>query len=199
MAEPFIGEVDLYGFNFTPQNWAGCDGQIIAISSNQALFALLGTFYGGDGRSNFALPDLRGKMPVSQGNHPGSQFDWKTGRSHGAETGTLAVTTMATHAHSASFTATDGGTAKVAVSTDVATDNTPAAGSYLAANADLPIYREDAGDSTVDLDGVSGGGGTTSGTVTIGNNGSSKQFNIMQTGLILNYCMAQQGLFPSRN
>ncbi|MCJ8273441.1 MAG: tail fiber protein, partial [Psychrosphaera sp.] len=76
MAEPFIGEVDLYGFNFVPQNWAECAGGIIAISANQALFALLGTAYGGDGRTSFALPDLRGKLALSMGNHPGSQYDW---------------------------------------------------------------------------------------------------------------------------
>lgn len=70
-AEPFLGEIELYGFNFAPKGFATCDGQLLAINQNQALFALLGTYYGGNGQTTFALPDLRGRVPIHQGQGPG--------------------------------------------------------------------------------------------------------------------------------
>ncbi|WP_028865713.1 phage tail protein [Psychromonas aquimarina] len=210
MAEPFIGEVDLYGFNFVPQDWGQCSGGIISISSNQALFSLLGTAYGGDGRSNFALPDLRGKMAISEGNFPGSQFDWKTGQSGGAETHTLKLNELAQHAHTADFTAAG---VKTAVNIEATTDNgdnaAPSQGAYLAAakppggGSDKPeqIYKTaPSAGSTFNLGGINvSGGSTVEGSVSVGTTGSNTQFSLIQPTLITNYCIALKGLFPSRN
>ena len=93
MAEPFIGEIRMAGFNFAPRNWAHCDGQILSIDQNTALFSLLGATYGGDGISTFALPDLRGRVPV----HPGPDMFW--GRPGGSETHTLSMRELPAHSH----------------------------------------------------------------------------------------------------
>ncbi|MBN9382352.1 MAG: tail fiber protein [Chitinophagaceae bacterium] len=85
---PFLSEIDLFPFNFPPTGWAQCDGQLIAISQNTALFSLLGTFYGGNGTSNFALPDLRGRVPIHQGQGPGLS-NYNVGDSGGVETNTI--------------------------------------------------------------------------------------------------------------
>ena len=94
MAEPFLAEVRLFGFNFPPRGWAQCDGQILSINQNQSLFSLLGTTYGGDGRTTFALPDLRGRHPV----HPDGA-DFRLGDSGGEETHRLTVAEMPSHDH----------------------------------------------------------------------------------------------------
>jgi microcystin-dependent protein len=98
MSSPYIGEIRLFGGNFAPQNWAFCDGQLIAISQNDALFTLIGTTYGGDGQSTFALPDLRGRVP----NHMGTSNTGSTyfiGQSGGVETVTLTTAQIPAHAH----------------------------------------------------------------------------------------------------
>jgi microcystin-dependent protein len=211
MAEPFIGEVDLYGFNFVPQSWGQCSGAIIAINSNQALFSLLGTSYGGDGRTSFALPDLRGRLALSQGQHPGSAHDWKVGNTSGTEAHTMTSQELAQHTHTATFTASGGSstTVEVSATTEAGDSETPSDGAYLAtaappnaASADRPekIYKTGPATSTlVNLGGVSASGSSGSGTVTVGTSGSNTKFSLMQTSLVLNYCIAMQGLFPSRN
>src|SRR2546423_5843511 len=97
MAEPFIGEIRLFAGNFAPLGWAFCDGQIVAISQNDALFSLIGTTYGGDGQTTFALPDLRGRVPVHQGNSGGNSYT--IGESAGVETVTLTVQRLPAHTH----------------------------------------------------------------------------------------------------
>ncbi|MEO0868044.1 MAG: tail fiber protein [Cyanobacteria bacterium J06642_11] len=94
MSEPFLAEVRLFGFNFPPRGWATCDGQILPISQNQSLYSLLGTTYGGDGRTTFALPDLRGRTPIHVGN------SYSQGRRDGSETNTLTAADMPSHTHS---------------------------------------------------------------------------------------------------
>ena len=203
MADPFIGEVGLMGFNFNPRGWYLCNGALLAISQNTTLFSLLGTFYGGDGRTTFGLPDLRGRVPMSKGRHPGSLYDWRIGQRGGSETHTLTIPELAQHAHTATFTETAGGSAAtVLASTDKATENVPAIGSYLAVNkngrlAGEEIYRPDAGANTVELGGVSGGGGA--GIVTVNNNGGSQAFNIIQPIVAMNYCLAHVGTYPPRS
>ena len=197
MSEPFIGQTKLWGINYAPEKWAFCEGQMITINSNQALFSLLGTAYGGDGRTNFALPDLRGKSPISMGQGLGLP-DYNIGATAGAETHTLTIAEMATHGHLASYSS-NGGAVKVEASIDSATENTPGTGSYLANNANEAFYRADAGSGTVLLGGVAGGSGAVTGTVTVGNTGSSQKFNILQALQVMTYSMALQGLFPSRN
>ena len=85
MSEPFLGEIKIVGFNFAPRSWAKCDGQLLAISQNSALFSLLGTMYGGDGRTTFGLPDLRGRVPIHPGTGPGLS-SYSLGQAGGSET-----------------------------------------------------------------------------------------------------------------
>ncbi len=170
MSEPFLAEVRIVGFNFAPRGWAFCDGQILPINQNQSLYSLLGTTYGGDGRTSFALPDLRGRTPVhpSAGHGQGS-----IGQKGGAETVTLTAAETAAHTHTAKASSTTG-------------DNIHPAGLVLAAESD--IYRNaEAGNMTA----------LRSGTVT--NAGGGQAHNNMQPYLAVNFCIALRGLFPSRN
>ena len=101
--DSYLGSVDIVGFNFAPRSWALCDGQLLSISSNSALFSLLGTTYGGDGRTTFGLPDLRGRTPIHMGTGPGLSSR-SLGAKGGTETNTLNVTQIPSHNHSATAT-----------------------------------------------------------------------------------------------
>src|SRR5215213_4058416 len=98
MSDPFVAEIRVVGFNFAPKGWAFCDGQLMPISQNTALFSLLGTFYGGDGKSTFALPDLQGSAPVHPGQGPGLS-DYVLGQTGGSETVTLLQSEIPFHGH----------------------------------------------------------------------------------------------------
>ncbi len=98
MSEPFVGEIRMFAGNFAPRGWAFCDGQLLAVSQNDALFSLLGTIYGGDGRTTFGLPDLRGRIPIHAGHGPGLS-DRILGAKGGAEKVTLTVNQMPSHGH----------------------------------------------------------------------------------------------------
>ena len=102
MADPYIGEIRMFGGNFAPEGWALCNGQLLSISDNETLFVLLGTTYGGDGQSTFALPNLQGRLPVHQGN------GFTPGQSAGAETVTLTTSTIPNHAHALIATSSSG-------------------------------------------------------------------------------------------
>ena len=101
MSEPFLAEIKIVGFNFAPRGWATCDGQLLPIAQNQSLFALVGTMYGGDGRTNFALPDLRGRTPVHV------SADYRQGQRAGAETVALSTNEMPSHTHAYRATCAD--------------------------------------------------------------------------------------------
>ena len=101
MSDPFVGEIRMVGFNFAPQGWATCDGQLLPISQNTALFSLLGTYYGGDGKSTFALPDLQGASPMHWGQGPGLS-DYALGETGGTETATLLANEDGSHGHGVS-------------------------------------------------------------------------------------------------
>jgi len=103
MSEPFLGQITAFGFNFAPRSWGFCSGQIISISQNSALFALLGTTYGGDGRTTFMLPDLRGRMPISFNQGPGLSSR-PLGQRGGSETQALDNASLPSHSHTAAFT-----------------------------------------------------------------------------------------------
>lgn len=122
MAEPFLSEIRLMSFDFAPKGWALCNGQFLPINQNQALFSLLGTTFGGDGRLNFALPDLRGRVPI----HVGSGHT--LGERGGSQAHTLGITEIPTHTHAGS------------ASTNVATDNTPSSSLVLAQSAGSSLY-----------------------------------------------------------
>ena len=127
--DPFIGTVMMFGGNFAPRGWALCEGQLLAISSHSALFSILGTIYGGDGRTTFALPDLRGRAPIQAGSGPGLSSR-NLGAKGGTETNTMTVLTMPSHNHG--------------VSVPVSTGEAEEATGFL---ANSTIYAEDAGGS----------------------------------------------------
>ncbi len=106
--EPFLGQIAFVPYTFVPHGWAECNGQLLSISQNQALFSLLGTTYGGDGVSNFALPDMRGRVLVHNGQAPGGPTVYTMGQIGGAESVTLTVAQMPTHSHTVNAVTTDG-------------------------------------------------------------------------------------------
>ena len=167
MAEPFLSEIRVFSFTFPPRGWAACNGQLLPINQNQALFSLLGTTYGGDGRVTFALPDLRGRVPIHVGSaHP-------LGERAGEQAHTLSIAELPTHAHTAQASATAG------------TQNVPANNMMLSQRA-AEIYR--APSSLAPM-----------ATGTLANTGGSQAHPNMQPFLALNFCIALQGIFPSRN
>lgn len=166
MSEPFLAEVRMVGFNFAPKGWAFCDGQVLPINQNQTLYSLLGTSYGGDGRTNFALPDLRGRTPI----HVGEGHD--IGQKAGTESVKLAVSQIPAHTHTAMASST-------------AANQSRPAGAVLA-SAD--VYRApEAATSTALKSG------------SISNVGGSQPHNNMQPYIVIDFCIALKGLFPSRN
>jgi microcystin-dependent protein len=168
MAEPFLSEIRMFGFNFAPRGWATCSGQILPINQNQSLYSLLGTTYGGDGRTSFALPDLRGRSPRLAAN--GEQLGQKTG----TETVTIDETTMPAHTHGMQVA-------------DASNQGTPT-NNFISSGGGATTYRTPAGAALVDMtaDTVSAVGG-------------SQSHNNMQPYLTVNFCIALQGVFPSRN
>ena len=168
MGTPYIGEVKMTGFNFAPRNWAFCNGQLLLISQNTALFAILGTTYGGNGQTTFALPNLQGRVPLHVGINQGNTY------AEGETGGATAVTLLSNqfgHSHPVS--------AAAAATTNTAAGNFPAA-------AGSAIYG-----STTD---------TTMNPAIVGAAGSSQPaHNNLQPYLVINFIIALQGIFPSRN
>lgn len=189
MADPFIAQIILFAGNFAPRGWAYCEGQLIAIAQNNALFSLLGTTYGGDGRSTFALPDLRGRVPVQQGNGPGLHT-WRLGQRGGKETTELTINELPSHNHQAvpapSVATMHGdGTG--------ADENSPLDG--VPGQAANNIYSSNAPGVTFSPDTIS----VVPGKVDILNRGGSRPFSNIQPTLALNYIIAMTGTYPSRS
>jgi len=217
MSDPFIGQINIYPFDYAPYQWAYCQGQIMSISQNSALFALLGTLYGGDGQVTFGLPDLRGRSPVGTGTNPMTGTNYTLASINGTENMTLTNNNLPYHTHAATFTGTGGSTQPLSVqvqinaSTDAAQTAAPANNSYLSSVSKIAggvgptygVFRADAGAGTVPLGGVSvtasGGGGITGGTVSVQPTGQSMPFSVMNPYLALNFCIALTGIFPPRN
>jgi len=179
MSEPFLAEIRPFGFNFAPRGWALCDGQILPINQNQSLYSLLGTTYGGDGRTTFALPDLRGRVPL----HKASGFD--LGSRGGAETVNLTASQMPNHTHADGVDANKL-QAKLRANSGAATTSDPTGASLAAAN----VYSSDP--PSVDMSSNSLG-------VTLANTGGGQGHNNMPPVATINFCIAIQGVFPSRN
>jgi len=179
MSEPFLGQISMFGGNFAPRGWAYCDGQLLAISQNTAVFSLLGTTYGGDGRTTFGLPDLRGRVAVNRGNGPGLS-DYRLGQRGGVERTTMNTPQMPAHSHTATTT--------IHVVDDDATTNEP--NGAIMAHAAGNTYATVAPDETMEA-----GAATTANTNT---GGGQAQTNI-QPYLAVSYIIALQGIFPSRN
>lgn len=188
MASPFIGQIQMFGFNFPPRGWAHCDGQLLSISSNSALFSLLGTTFGGDGRTTFGLPGLRGRSAVHVGNGPGiSTITW--GEKGGAENVTLSVAQMPSHNHM--VTASSLSTSVKASSDDA--DGTSPAGALLGTTAE-DVYSGGTADSTMNA-----AAAETHGNVTLDPAGGSQPFPIRNPYLGIYHSIALQGVFPSRS
>jgi microcystin-dependent protein len=171
MAEPFIGEIRMFGFNFPPQGWATCDGQLMSIAQNTALFSLLGTTYGGNGQTTFALPDLRGRMANHQGQGPGLS-PYVMGQVSGTETVTILSSQLPPHTHPAYPCSTDDPTS------GNPKNNFPAA-------VGTSIYSTTSNASM--------GSGST------GPAGGGQPLPNLPPYLTINFCIALVGIFPSRN
>jgi microcystin-dependent protein len=176
-SEPFLATVFIFAGNFAPRGYMLCQGQILAIASNTALFSLLGTTYGGNGQTTFALPDLRGRAPVGTGGGPGLS-PIELGEVGGQQSTTLNVTQMPAHNHTAIVNAAADGRPANDSPADGVPDSTG-----------TPQYAA-APDGATKMN---------AGMVTVGIAGGSQPFNIQDPFLGLNYIIATQGLFPSRN
>ncbi|WP_081959101.1 phage tail protein [Algibacter lectus] len=192
--ETFLGEVKMFAGNFAPRGWALCQGQLLPISQNDALFSILGTTYGGDGRTTFGLPDLRGRVAMGPGNGPGLST-YREGSKGGRENITLTVSNMPSHNHTATFTQTSGVSTTPAVAeeanSDDPTNNSLAIPSIGGANK---IYSSDTPDAN-----LSNGNVNVEGNVNILNNGSQQPFDIRTPYLGINYIICLQGIYPSRS
>ena len=177
--EEFIGQIMTVGFNFCPRGWAQTNGQILPINTNQALFSLYGTTFGGDGRTTFALPDLRGRAPMHVGTGPGLT-PRALGQRSGFETTTLTVSNMPSHNHLAA----------VNINNTVAADSGNPTNNHFA-RSPLQIYEN--------TEGASPGATMAPDTVTLGLTGGGQAYDNMQPYLTVNYCVALQGIYPSRN
>jgi microcystin-dependent protein len=168
MAEPFLSEIRLMSFNYAPKGWAMCNGQLLPINQNQPLFSLLGTTFGGDGRVNFALPDLRGRAPI----HVGSGHT--LGERGGEQAHTLSIAELPTHVHAANATSA------------VATQNNPTSSVLLAQSTSSPLYSTSASNLAAMAPN------------SLSNTGGSQAHLNMQPFLTLTFCIALQGIFPSQ-
>lgn len=167
MATPFIGQIQSFGFNFAPRGWAMCNGQLLSISQNTALFALLGTTYGGNGQTTFALPDLRSRFPTHMGQGPGlSSKD--LGEASGSETVTLTTQQIPAHAHGVNATGT--------FETKNPAGKVPSPKGAYGSPADTPMDP-----------------------AMVQPTGGSQPHDNMPPYLTINWCIALQGIFPSRN
>jgi microcystin-dependent protein len=176
--EPFLGEIRMFGFNFAPIGWQMCNGQLLSISQNAALFSLLGTSYGGDGVSTFGLPNLQGNVAIHQGNN------FVIGETGGSETVTLQAVQMPQHNHTVGC---DGsGTAQGGSTFGVGTGGTPTNHiPGLVTSPEHAVYSASPPNATMSAS-------------MIGIAGGSQPHNNLQPYLVLNFCIALQGIFPSR-
>lgn len=168
LADPFIGTVALFAFNYPPRDWLFCHGQILPINDYQALFSLLGTRYGGDGKTNFALPDLRGRMPVGVGQGAGNNF--VLGQTGGTATNTISVSQLPSHSHSFNVSANSG-------------NSFVAAGNFPANNRDGILHYGTTANQTMASQAISATGG-------------GQALDNMPPLLGLNYCIAVDGIYP---
>ena len=172
MAEPFLSEIRIFSFNFAPKGWALCNGQLLPINQNQALFSLLGTTYGGNGQTNFALPNLRGRASI----HVGSGHT--LGEAAGSTAVTINIQQLATHTH---FLTNN---MAVVDANQNATQGAPGGNNW--ANTGKQIWCTSQPNASMNPQAV-------------GNVGGSQAHTNMQPYLVLNFCIALQGIFPSQN
>lgn len=172
MSEPFVGEIRMFAGNFAPRGWALCDGQLLAVSQNDALFSLLGTIYGGDGRTTFGLPDMRGRIPLHAGNGPGlSQI--RLGAKSGAESVTLTANQLPSHNHNVKASSSAGSTGNP---TGMVSASSAPSNSYSTSLASPQTMNP----------------------VSISNTGGSRSHTNLMPSLCVNFIIALFGIYPSR-
>ncbi|PZQ86235.1 MAG: phage tail protein [Flavobacterium johnsoniae] len=193
MYEPFLGQIQTFGFNFPPRGWTFCDGQIMSIAQNTALFSLLGTTYGGNGQTTFALPDLRGRSVVHPGNGPGlTPVVW--GEVGGIQNVTLTISNMPMHAHPLIDGQAHVATTILATNNNNGSNTTDGGSNGFGDSGNMPeIYRESPTGTNV----VGGVKSVISGTTGIA--GGSIPFGIRNPYLGIYTSIALEGIFPSRN
>lgn len=174
MSTPLLGSIIMFAGNFAPRGWALCNGQLLAINQNQALFAILGTTYGGNGTTTFALPDLRGRVPIHEGQGPGLS-PYVLGQAAGSEVTTLLTSNMPAHSHLVNCNGSGGA------------QPSPAAGVPAVESTGTSLNYSAAGD------------GSTMAPAMIAPAGGNQPFSIVQPYLSVNFIIALQGVFPSRN
>jgi microcystin-dependent protein len=172
MAEPFVAEIRIFPFNYAPTGWAFCDGQLLPISQNTALFSLLGTYYGGDGKSTFALPNLQGNAPMHWGQGPGLSLH-DLGEMGGSDYVTLLESETPAHSH----------TLRADVA-DLGDTNVPSGNASFAQSAGGTLYQ-DAGGANLAFQALTTSGG-------------DRPHNNLMPYLTLNFCIALQGVYPPR-
>lgn len=178
MSQPYIGEIRCFGFNFAPRDWAFCNGQLMPIAQNQALFAILGTIYGGDGQSTYALPNLKGRVPMHWGNGS-SGLNTQIGEAMGQATVTLTTNEIPAHSHP--IDAAD-------INPQATRTAAPSASSYLSASKGTFVYQKPPVTPNA-----------TFSPKAITPTGNSFPHENMQPYLALNFCISLSGIFPSRN
>jgi microcystin-dependent protein len=181
MADQFLAEIRCFGFNFAPIGWAQCQGQLLSISQNSALFSLIGTYYGGNGTSNFQLPNLQGIVPIGQGQGPGLT-DFVIGETSGEMNHTLLLAEMPMHNHNVPAKAGPGATPTPVAGSMLAEGHAGGRGTGVAINHYTTATR-----------------GTTLNPAVVGPVGSGQAHPNNQPSLTMNWCIALQGIFPARN
>lgn len=174
MAEPFVGEIRMFAGNFAPRGWSYCDGQLLAVSQNDALFSLLGTIYGGDGRTTFGLPDLRGRLPIHAGSGPGLS-PRRLGAKSGMEKVTLATTQLPSHTHAPAATAA------------VANQGTPSTARVLAQAGTISAYQSGNPSTTVAMN-----------TNSVSKIGGGRDHTNLMPFECVHFIIALFGIYPSR-
>lgn len=181
--EGMIGEIRMFGGNFAPRAWALCDGQLLPINQNSALFSIIGTIYGGDGRTTFALPDIRGRAVLGPGNGPGLP-SYKEGQKQGAETTTLSISTMPSHNHSFNLRASS---------------QPPISGQASIFSAMSVIPTTPGVTATANRYAIASNGSMNADAFVLANTGGGQSFNNMMPYQTVNYVICMQGVFPSRS
>lgn len=181
MASPYVGEIRCFGFNFQPQGWFTCNGQLVPISQYTTLYAVIGTIYGGDGVTTFAIPDLQGRVPMHWGNGPGG-FNTNIGQVQGTENYTVLSNEMPAHNHTITAMQIPSGGI-------VERTNTPGPTAYIS-DSEVPNWAWNSAPPALDAP-------FSSKAITV--QGGSQPHENRQPLLVVNFCMAWAGIFPSRN
>lgn len=192
--DEYMAKISFFGFNFTPLNYLQCAGQLLSIPQNSALFSLLGTYFGGNGSSNFGLPDLRGRVVLGQGDSNYGQY-FTIGQMSGAPTTTLTEAQLPVHTHASALTLQNATTTVYASDADGTATKPSSRAATLGALVSTTdkLYNNQTPNVSLNV-----AGNTVSGSVTIGNAGLGQPFTNMPPYTVLNPCILTQGLYPTR-